>query len=111
MLKVCYNCKNYGKCNVQVRTCKDFTKWNSNSVSLNIGSFDIEWKKNNKRWYDFLNEKIIWERDTINGYFLKSESISQFIENLANKQYNISIEKEEEGDIFIEKAKVKLNEV
>ena len=60
--KTCYYCNYYGQCNVETKTCPDFEQFDGHKI-CNTVSFNFEWKKKHKTWFQKFDKNIQKQRE------------------------------------------------
>ncbi len=101
---MCYNCKFYGKCSVEVKTCKDFIKYDKmdKDVVVNIQQFDAKWMRLHKKWWMRFNPAILLERVSKANALLSGKTIEEWIkeqEKIMSDNLNKEVESGKTGFI------------
>lgn len=52
MRRICWTCEHFGKCNIDVRVCKDWGAYGGRSFTFDIQSFSAAWERRHRRWYE-----------------------------------------------------------
>lgn len=108
MNKVCYNCKHYGLCNVESKTCDTFKEATVVDVVIDIEAFNRKWmSKHNKGitkylryWFPF-DPELLQKRIEARDKFLNGETEEEFV-----KKIGIAMEEAYSGNTGEERSVV-----
>ena len=81
MKKLCPNCKYYGKCSIDNKSCKDFVQYDTfdRDVVVNIQSFNTKWMSKWKKWWMRFDATILQQRIKKVEIMLQGKSIDEWL--------------------------------
>jgi len=91
-MNTCFTCNFYGKCDVRVKTCPDWTAWDKSTIVLNLDAFNGLWLGLHKKWFERYPRSLLNKRRKVIKLYLSGETESQIINRLSTEITNNLLE-------------------